>query len=73
MHPIIELSFMPENLALNASNTVFHYKGITSQPANWTAWEVFIEQFVQLCLQRYGLEELQKWKFEIWNEVCIQK
>src|SRR3989338_5421875 len=71
IHPIIELSFMPELLALNSSDTVFHYKGGTSQPANWTAWEVFIEQFVQLCLDRYGLEELQKWKFEIWNEVCI--
>lgn len=62
---------MPELLALNSSDTVFHYKGGTSQPANWTAWEVFIEQFVQLCLDRYGLPELQTWKFEIWNEVFL--
>jgi xylan 1,4-beta-xylosidase len=71
MDPIIELSFMPELLALNSSNTVFHYQGGTSQPANWTAWGVFIEQFVQLCLDRYGLAALQRWRFEIWNEVCF--
>lgn len=70
MRPIVELSFMPEDLALNSSETVFHYKGGTSAPANWTQWSIFIQQFASLLVQRYGIDEVAQWKFEVWNEVC---
>lgn len=68
MKPIVELSFMPQLLALNSSHTVFHYQGGTSQPANWTQWSQFIGQFASLLVGRYGLDEVAQWKFEVWNE-----
>jgi xylan 1,4-beta-xylosidase len=34
MKPIVELSFMPSELAANPSLTIMHYKGITSPPKN---------------------------------------
>jgi len=68
MKPIVELSFMPQLLASNASQTVFHYQGGISPPANWSAWSTFINQFVSLLVQRYGLAEVATWKFEVWNE-----
>ena len=67
--PLVELSFMPEALALNASLTTFHYKGGTSLPANWTAWSAFITGITQLLVDRYGLAEVSQWRFEVWNEV----
>jgi len=33
--PIIELSFMPMELALDPTQTVFHYRACTSPPADW--------------------------------------
>eukprot|EP01104_Vermistella_antarctica_P018769 TRINITY_DN7082_c0_g1_i2.p1 TRINITY_DN7082_c0_g1~~TRINITY_DN7082_c0_g1_i2.p1 ORF type:complete len:577 (-),score=114.55 TRINITY_DN7082_c0_g1_i2:41-1771(-) len=68
MTPFIELSFMPEELALHPNETIFHYKGIISQPANFTQWGDFIEEFVSLIVSRYGLAEVEQWKFEVWNE-----
>lgn len=59
---------MPAELASNASNTVFHYGGGISPPANWTAWSNFINQFTSLLVARYGLAEVSTWKFEVWNE-----
>lgn len=58
MRPIVELSFMPAELASNASNTVFHYGGGISPPANWTAWYNFINEFTSLLVERYGLAEV---------------
>src|SRR5262245_11003485 len=59
---------MPEAIARNPSQTVFHYKGITSPPANWTNWTDLITQFVTHLIQRYTIEEVQTWYFEVWNE-----
>jgi len=68
MKPIVELSFMPEALARNSSQTIFHYKGIISPPKDYNQWYGFIQQVVTHLVQRYGIEEVQSWKFEVWNE-----
>jgi xylan 1,4-beta-xylosidase len=44
IRPIVELSFMPIALALNSSQTVFHYKGGTSAPKDWELWYKFISE-----------------------------
>lgn len=38
MEPLFEVSFMPSWLASNTSQTVTHYKGITSPPKDYTEW-----------------------------------
>jgi xylan 1,4-beta-xylosidase len=66
--PVVELSFMPEALARNPSQTIFHYKGGISPPKNWNDWTTFITQLVTHLVQRYTLEEVSTWYFEVWNE-----
>ncbi len=40
--PIVEVSFMPELLASDPSQTVFHYKGGISKPKDYTQWRDLI-------------------------------
>jgi xylan 1,4-beta-xylosidase len=68
MRPIVELSFMPEALASNASQTIFHYKGGISPPADYNAWAALITDVVTNLVNRYGIAEVRQWKFEVWNE-----
>lgn len=68
IQPTIELSFMPEALALNSSVTVFHYKGGASTYADSNKWFQFIQDFVSLLVSRYGLTTVQTFFFEVWNE-----
>ena len=68
VRPIIELGFMPELLASNSSQTVFHYEGGISAPKDWGAFIAFITEFTAGMVDRYGLEEVRTWRFEVWNE-----
>jgi xylan 1,4-beta-xylosidase len=67
MKPFVELSFMPTALA-SGDKTVFHYCGNVSPPKDYTTWAALIGKLVTHWTQRYGLEELRKWFFEVWNE-----
>jgi len=67
MRPFIELSFMPNTLA-SGSDTVFHYRGNITAPKDYDAWEKFIQKLVEHWVQRYGVTEVRKWFFEVWNE-----
>ena len=66
--PIFELSFMPDALASDPTKTIMHYKGGTSPPKDPSKWAAFIAGVVQGCVDRYGLEEVRSWRFEVWNE-----
>lgn len=68
MQPLVELSFMPELLASHANETIFHYKGGISPPANYAKWSRFISAFAQHLVDRYGIAEVSNWFFEVWNE-----
>lgn len=67
MKPFIELSFMPSALA-SGSKTVFHYKGNITPPKSYDAWADLIGALVSHLVERYGVEEVRKWFFEVWNE-----
>jgi xylan 1,4-beta-xylosidase len=67
MRPFMELSFMPNTLA-SGSDTVFHYRGNITAPKDYDAWEKFIQKLVEHWVQRYGVTEVSKWFFEVWNE-----
>ncbi|KAL9642769.1 hypothetical protein ABK040_009844 [Willaertia magna] len=68
MKPIVELSFMPELLASDPSATQFHYKGGISPPKNINQWTDLIYNFIKHLVDRYGLQEVSTWDFEVWNE-----
>src|SRR6266446_6681287 len=67
MRPFVELSFMPEALA-SGHTTVFHYRGNVTPPRDYKKWATLIRQLVRHWVERYGINEVRQWFFEVWNE-----
>jgi xylan 1,4-beta-xylosidase len=67
MKPFIELGFMPHALA-SGTTTCFHYKANVTPPADYAEWEKLIHALTQHLVDRYGIEEVKTWFFEVWNE-----
>ncbi|MDF2472784.1 MAG: hypothetical protein K0R21_566 [Anaerocolumna sp.] len=67
MKPFVEIGFMPECLA-SGTKTIFHYKGNTTPPRDYSQWSWLIDEFTKHLIQRYGRAEVRQWFFEIWNE-----
>jgi xylan 1,4-beta-xylosidase len=67
MKPFLELGFMPTALA-SGDKTVFHYKGNITPPKDYDAWAELIRRLTEHLIDRYGLEEVSGWFFEVWNE-----
>jgi xylan 1,4-beta-xylosidase len=65
--PFVELSFMPRALA-SGSATVFRYQGWVSPPEDYGAWARLIRKLARHWVERYGVEEVRSWFFEVWNE-----
>jgi xylan 1,4-beta-xylosidase len=66
--PFVELSFMPEELAARPSRHSFWYHPNVAPPRDPRQWYQLIFQFAQHSVQRYGIEEVANWYFEVWNE-----
>ncbi len=66
--PVVEISFMPRDLAKEPDAKVFAYGGIISPPCNWDRWRDLNFNLASHLVQRYGIEEVSQWGFEIWNE-----
>jgi xylan 1,4-beta-xylosidase len=67
VRPFVELSFMPEALA-SGHHTVFRYQGNVTPPKDYGEWAILIRKLVQHWIERYGLREVRRWYFEVWNE-----
>jgi len=67
MRPFVELGFMPEMLA-SGRETVFHYRGNVTPPADYGAWATLVRKLVGHWVERYGIAEVRQWFFEVWNE-----
>ena len=68
VRPFVELSFMPRKLAARPIEHVFWYHPIVSPPKDWDRWSDLITQFARHLVDRYGIEEVSHWYFEVWNE-----
>src|ERR1700686_5285399 len=68
VRPFVEISFMPYKLA--ASNLIhpFWYKPNVSPPKDWNRWDDLIAAFTHHLVDRYGIDEVAQWYFEVWNE-----
>jgi xylan 1,4-beta-xylosidase len=71
VRPFIELSFMPKKLAAREALQAFWYKPNVSPPKDWGKWDDLITQFAKHLVDRYGLDEVSQWYFEVWNEPNI--
>ena len=67
MKPFVEISFMPHDLA-TSDKTIFYWKANGSPPRDYRAWADFITAFTRNLQSHFGKSEIEKWKFEIWNE-----
>ncbi len=67
MRPFVELSFMPSTLSLGGQ-TVFHYRANVTPPRDPAQWAVLIRKLTEHWVERYGLDEVRQWFFEVWNE-----
>jgi xylan 1,4-beta-xylosidase len=67
MRPFVELSFMPRALA-SGEDTVFSYRGNITPPADYRQWAELVRRLVRHWVERYGVDEVRHWYFEVWNE-----
>ncbi|HYX50780.1 MAG TPA: hypothetical protein VE843_13610, partial [Ktedonobacteraceae bacterium] len=68
LRPIVEISFMPRDLAKDPDAKVFTYGGIISPPRDWNRWKELNFNLAAHLVNRYGIDEVSQWGFEIWNE-----
>jgi xylan 1,4-beta-xylosidase len=69
VRPFVELSFMPKQLAADKNALhAFWYKQNISPPKDANKWDDLITQFAKHLVDRYGIDEVSRWYFEVWNE-----
>jgi len=68
VRPFVEISFMPKKLAAKEALHAFWYKQNVSPPKDWDKWDDLITQFTKHLVDRYGIDEVSQWYFEVWNE-----
>jgi xylan 1,4-beta-xylosidase len=70
--PFVEISFMPKKLAFNPDALhPFWYKQNVSPPKSMELWDGLMTRFARHLVERYGIEEVSTWYFEVWNEPNI--
>lgn len=72
VRPVVELSFMPRALARDPTATVFDYRAIISPPRDWRRWRGLVGALAAHLVERYGIEEVASWGFEVWNEPNLE-
>ncbi len=72
VRPFVEIGFMPRKLAFNPDALhPFWYKPNVSPPRSLDLWDDLIRHFAQHLVDRYGIDEVAQWYFEVWNEPNI--
>jgi xylan 1,4-beta-xylosidase len=66
--PFVELGFMPRELAENPDETVFYKKSIISKPKDLEKWNLLVRNFIIHYENKFGIEAVNQWYFEVWNE-----
>ena len=66
--PFVELGFSPSDMVTRKGSTGFWWKGNGTPPVDYNKWAELVRHFAEHCIQRYGLDEVQNWYFEVWNE-----
>ena len=69
VRPFVELSFFPKGIAADNSKTQMWYQNrITYDPQRLDKWKRLVQAFTQHVVERYGIDEVRQWYFEVWNE-----
>ncbi len=65
--PFVELGFMPQALA-SGDKTIFWWRGNVTPPKDYDKWAALIRNLTEHFTERYGVDEVKTWYFEVWNE-----
>ncbi len=68
--PYVEISFTPRKMATRLDLHAFWYKQVVAPP-EYAKWDGLITAFAKHLIERYGIDEVSKWYFEVWNEPNI--
>ena len=68
VRPIVELSFMPRQLAQHDIRHTFWYRPVVSPPKDYQRWDALMDALARHLIERYGIAEVSRWYFEVWNE-----
>lgn len=72
--PFIELGFTPEALTTAPEGTPYDHPrdgGWRYPPRDYGRWLELVRNLATHCRQRYGLAQVNKWYWELWNEPDI--
>ncbi|GAA1673036.1 GH39 family glycosyl hydrolase [Fodinicola feengrottensis] len=67
VRPSVELGFAPDALARQKA-TIFWWGAHGSPPTDYVGWADLVQRTVRHWVDRYGLDEVREWYFEVWNE-----
>jgi len=67
MKPFVELGFMPNQLA-SGKKSIFWWRGNVTPPKDYDKWKNAIQDLTRHFSERYGINEVKSWYFEVWNE-----
>ena len=70
--PVVELGFMPTDLARDPSRTVFAYRAVISPPKDYDRWGDLVRALTLHLVDRYGRDQVVSWDFEVWNEANLE-
>lgn len=72
VRPFVELSFFPTGVAAKDSKIQMWYRNnISVDRENYGKWHDLVKAFTQHVVDRYGIDEVAQWYFEVWNEPNI--
>lgn len=67
--PFVELSFFPKGIAADNSKMQMWYQNrVSFDESRLGKWHDLIKNFTQHVVDRYGIDEVLTWYFEVWNE-----
>ena len=78
--PYAQIGFMPKALSLRPEPYEHNwtparggnlFTGWTTPPNNYDKWRELNFQWAKHCVEKYGMEEVKKWYWEVWNEPNI--
>lgn len=67
LDPFVELNPMPAALA-SGEKTIFFYAMNVTPPKDFGEWRELVAAFTRHCVERYGIDRVRRWYFEVWNE-----
>ena len=72
VRPFVELSFMPFKMSSDPNMKFgFWYAPNFAPPASYAKWDEMMRRFAEHLIERYGIDEVATWYFEVWNEPNI--